>query len=160
VNGTLGKSFAAVSAIVLFGFCELEARSECLKPISHHEAVNIANRAVAKAGFDLNDLDQTATRDTQEWTEHVRMSIGGKAGEKAKQEAEQMDSVLKSHANFFSISYEPKKRLDRHTRLGGVSVLLDADTGEILIIQPAHRKAIYPGKASKKTDVSCPPDRR
>ncbi len=143
--------------MVCLGYLALETQAECPKRISLQEALDIANRAVQKAGFDLGDLDATVGQDIQEWTEDVRMHIRGNAGEKAKQEAEQMDSVLRSHTNFFSVSYSPKPHPKGYHRLGGVSVLLDADTGRVLIIQPAHRKAIYPKAAQKKNKRQSEP---
>lgn len=146
--------------IAVLAFVEFHAgrvHSECSRSISPHEALDIANRAVKKAGFDLADLDATVTRDIQEWKDHVQRSIRGDAGEKAQEEAQQMNSVLQSYKNFFWISYQPKKHPEGYMRLGGVSVLLDADTGMILIIQPAHRKAIYPKAAQKKNKRQSEP---
>jgi len=159
MHAALKITCAAAAIVFCLWHVAIEAQAECSKLITPHEALNIANRAVQKAGFDLSDLEATVSRDIQEWTEDVRMHIRGNAGEKAKQEAERIDSVLRSYTNFFSISYSPKPHPQGHTRLGGGSVLLDADTGSILIIQPAHLKAIYPKatpKKNKKQREPCP----
>lgn len=155
---TLKAAFLLLAVLASGGVLAVQA-TECLKPILPGEALDLSNQAVEDAGFDLADLDVVVTKDIQRWKDQVQMSIRGNAGEKAKEEAEQMHSMLQSHTNFFSISYQPKKHPDGHTRLGGVSVLLDADAGAVLIIQPAHRKAIYPiqGSGAKEKQVKpCP----
>lgn len=137
-----------VIAAAAVGLSVVQVQAECKKPISREEAIAIANRIVTKAGFSLQDLDATIGQDIKEMEKRLKWSIDGQLGEEAKQEAQQMESALRGHTNFYGVIYQYKRKPGELEVLGGISVLLDADTSEVVFYQPAHRKAIYPSKTS------------
>ena len=150
-----GRISVVAAAVVYVGLSSYSLRAECKNPISEENAIEIANRTVTKAGFDLNDLDRTIVRHVEEWKKHLKWSIDGQLGEEAKKEAKKMESALRRHINVYTVIYRIKRKPGDPEVLGGISVVLDADTGELVFYQPAHRKAIYPGGTTKTQSDRC-----
>ena len=150
----LGRICVVATAVVFVGAL-IQVQAQCRKPISQEEAIEIADRTVTTAGFDLNDLDRTIAQDVEERKKHLKWSIDGQLGEEARQEAQQMDTALRKHTNVYAVIYQPKRKPGDREVLGGISVLLDAETGEVVFYQPAHRKATYPSGTTKTETDRC-----
>ncbi|HRC24490.1 MAG: hypothetical protein KBH05_01680 [Nitrospira sp.] len=99
--------------------------------VKKEDAIKIANKEVEKLGIDLRDLEIEVDKGNRQWDEF--MSILRESGEATREQYQRYQSRLKGRI-FWTIFYSPKRIDGRRPKGGDATVLIDARSGEVLIV--------------------------
>ncbi len=99
--------------------------------VKKEDAIEVANKEVEKLGIDLRDLEIEVDKGNRQWDEF--MSILRESGAATREQYERYQSRLKGRT-FWTIFYSPKRIDGRRPKGGGATVLIDARSGEVLIV--------------------------
>ena len=108
--------------------------------LSQEQAVRVANQEVVGLGLDLKDFDVKADLGDKNYRQYIKQYKHGQAGEAAQREALQDEAAIEGK-DFWDVTYTFKRQRGTE-RLGGVTVLVDALSGEVLLLRPPHSESI------------------
>ncbi|MER2514027.1 MAG: hypothetical protein ABTQ25_16705 [Nitrosomonas ureae] len=96
------------------------------------DAIKVANKEVEKLGIDLQELEIDVDRGNRKWDYY--MSILKESGiPESRQRYQQYQARLQGRT-FWTLFYHLKHADSHGARDGGVTVLIDARSGEVLIV--------------------------
>ena len=119
--------WAALSVVLLVGSSDAGS----LSAVKKEDAIKVANKEVEKLGIDLRDLEIEVDKGNRQWDEF--MSILRESGEATREQYQRYQSRLKGRT-FWTIFYSPKRIDGRRPKGGDATVLIDARSGEVLIV--------------------------
>jgi len=116
-----------LSIVLLVGSSEAGS----LSAVKKEGAIEVANKEVEKLGIDLQELEIEVDKGNRRWDEF--MSILRISGEVTRVQYQEYQARLQGRT-FWTLFYHLKS-VDGHVwKGGGATVLIDAKTGEVLLV--------------------------
>jgi hypothetical protein len=99
--------------------------------VTQEQAIGIGNRQVSKMQIDLTDLEMEIDEGNRRWNEYMAL-LRDSPVSTLQHQFQQYEAKLKGHS-FWSIFYKPKREAGRGFKGGGATVLIDSETGRVII---------------------------